>query len=272
MPALNPGAFDAVAQRYDEQFTDSRLGRLLRRRVWRILGDQFGAGSHILEIACGTGEDAVWLAQQGVTVTACDGSGAMVRAAREKASRAGVAHAVRVTQQSLQSLASDAASDLDGPFDGALSNFGGLNTIGDWREVGSSLARLLRPGARAVLVPMGPFCPWEFVWYAGHGQLSEALRRRRQPAKARIGAHVIPIWYPSVRRLRDDLKPWFRLLQVQSLGLWLPPSYLSHLVDRFPRAFSALERLEQATAVLSGGWGDHYIAVFARTALPAPGA
>ncbi|HSM55226.1 MAG TPA: class I SAM-dependent methyltransferase [Candidatus Sulfomarinibacteraceae bacterium] len=271
MPALNPGAFDAVARSYDEQFTHSRLGRTLRRRVWGVLGQQFQSGSHILEIACGTGEDAVWLAQQGVTVTACDGSRAMVRAAREKARAAGVTHAVRVHQKSLQSLAVGAPSSLHGPYDGLLSNFGGLNTIADWRPLGRSMAQAMRPGARAVLVPMGPYCPWEFAWFAGHGQFSKALRRQRQPAEARIGGDVIPIWYPSVRRLRADLRPWFRLLQVQSLGLWLPPSYLSQLVDRFPRAFSLLERLEQATAVRSGGWGDHYIAVFSRTSLPAPG-
>lgn len=264
MAISNPSAFDALAPAYDDSFTNSRLGRLLRARVWQVLAESFTAGDHILEIACGTGEDAVWLAQRGISVTACDGSQAMVQAARAKADAAGVSGAVHLHLESLQALSRATPRALEGPFDGLLSNFGGLNTIQEWHDLGQRLAPLLQPGALAVLVPMGPFCPWEIVWFAGHGELQEALRRYRQPAQARIGSDLIPIWYPSARRLRAALHPSFELVRVQSLGLWLPPSYLSHLVDRFPRFFNLLNRLERTTAPLSGGWGDHYIAVFRR--------
>ena len=67
-----PSAFDAFASTYDTDFTHTHLGQLLRQRVWRVLAQQFHAGQHILELTCGTGEDAVWLAQQGANVTATD--------------------------------------------------------------------------------------------------------------------------------------------------------------------------------------------------------
>jgi SAM-dependent methyltransferase len=44
----------------------------------------------VLEAGCGTGADAVWLAEQGFTVSGLDESAAAIRLARERAGRAGV--------------------------------------------------------------------------------------------------------------------------------------------------------------------------------------
>lgn len=252
-------AFDAVAGAYDDDFTGSILARLLRPRVWETLGQYFSTGQHVLELACGTGEDAVWLARRGLRVAATDGSAAMVEVARAKAGRAGVTGRVEAQQVSLQAIIEGHFSE---PFDGVFSNFGGLNTINQWRSLAQALAKIVRPGGKVVLVPMGPFCPWEIGWYLAHGQLRTAFRRFSTRASARIGETVIPIWYPSARRLRADFAPWFRHGGTTSLGLWLPPSYLDHFVNRRPDFFARLNQFEKATARLTTGWGDHYIIVF----------
>ena len=70
---------------------------------------------------------------------------------------------------------STAVADDRGPFDGALSNFGGLNCVDDLG------VRRLRPGlggaARgvALLCVMGPVVPWEWGWFL----LPRAGRARR---------------------------------------------------------------------------------------------
>jgi hypothetical protein len=87
-------AFDAFAADYDATFTHTALGQRLRRRVWRVLADYFQAGQTVLELACGTGEDAVWLAQRGLTVTATDGSAEMVRATAVKAQQNNLSHRI----------------------------------------------------------------------------------------------------------------------------------------------------------------------------------
>jgi SAM-dependent methyltransferase len=279
MVTSDSAAFDAFAGDYDTAFTHSRLGQLLRPRVWAKLAQFFAPGQHVLELACGTGEDALWLAQRGVRVTATDGSAEMVRVAQAKAGPAGVV----VKQLSLQQLLvgenplgeSEPGAGLRPsarkgikagfpPFDGAYSNFGGLNTINAWPILAARLAKLIKPGSALVLVPMGPFCPWEIGWYAGHGQLKTAFRRFRSSAPAKIGDKLIPIWYPSARRLQTAFRPWFDHLQTESLGLWLPPSYLDHFVNHWPSLFAYLDRFEQQTARLTGGWGDHYIIVLKR--------
>ncbi|MCO6449739.1 MAG: methyltransferase domain-containing protein [Caldilineales bacterium] len=270
-PQQDSAAFDAFAEGYDADFSDRILGRMLRRRVWDALAKVVRPGEHVLELNCGTGEDAVWLAQQGLRVTATDGSPEMLAVAAEKVRRAGLDDKVGFKSLDIGHWILDIEQDpnpqspIPNPlFDGALSNFGGLNVLSDWRPLAENLAAVLKPGGWAVLVPMGPVCPWEMLWHLAHGDASTASRRFRQPAHARIGDATIPIWYPSARRLRADFAPWFEHIRTESLGLWLPPSYLAHLVERHPRLFARLDRLERRTARLTRGWGDHYIMLFSR--------
>lgn len=268
MSGSHPAAFDAFAATYDRDFSETKLGRLLRRRVWRVLRDAFPPGSYVLEMACGTGLDAAWLARRRVRVTATDGAQAMVDATRRRIVSSGLEDMVNVRRQSLQELA-EVQWPATPPFDGAFSNFGGLNTLPTWSPLAYSLARAVRPSGKLVLVPMGPVCPWEIVWYMAHGQPQVAWRRIRQPATARIGDASIAVWYPRLKELKRAMAPWFEHRTTRSLGLWLPPSYLSHLVERHATIFRALDRLEQLTARLSGSWGDHYVACFERTSTPA---
>jgi SAM-dependent methyltransferase len=264
---MNPAAFDALATDYDAVFSHSALGRMLRQRVWRVLGDYFQAGQHLLDLACGTGEDAVWLAQQGIAVTAVDGSAKMVEKTAAKAQQASLSRLITPIHLSLQAFAdTPVVHNLlpKAPYDGALSNFGGLNTLAALRPLAAALAQLVRPGGFLVLVPMGPICPWEIGWHGWHGQWQTAVRRLRQPATARIGHELIPVWYPSPRRLRQAFAPWFTPGHLESLGLWLPPSYLAGYVERWPRIFAGLSRLERKMGQLSAGWGDHFIMVLRR--------
>lgn len=151
-------AFDALAADYDRQFTHSRIGTLMRQAVWRRLDLRFHPGQRVLELNCGTGEDAVHLGQRGVCVLATDRSPAMVERTRRKVAQAGLSTTVQVQQLALENLQA-----LDAPpFDGALSNFGGLNCVADLAGVGRALGARLRAGALAFLCVMGPLVPWEW--------------------------------------------------------------------------------------------------------------
>ena len=63
--------FDAIAEAYDDVFSNSAIGRAQRRAVWSEMDREFHAGQSVLEINCGTGIDALHLAQRGVSVDAC---------------------------------------------------------------------------------------------------------------------------------------------------------------------------------------------------------
>lgn len=58
--------FDDLAAGNDAAFTDSSIGREMRAIVWRRLDALFQPDMRILELNCGTGEDAGRLALRGV--------------------------------------------------------------------------------------------------------------------------------------------------------------------------------------------------------------
>ncbi|HWF07089.1 MAG TPA: methyltransferase domain-containing protein, partial [Bryobacteraceae bacterium] len=103
--------FDAIAARYDELWTNTAAGRSQRESVWREIDPLFFHGARVLDLGCGTGEDALHLTRAGIAVSAFDASPAMVRIARDRGVDA-------------QVLAIEDIGTLDGAWDGALSNFG----------------------------------------------------------------------------------------------------------------------------------------------------
>ena len=86
--------FDAVAERYDEAFTLSGIGRAQRRAVRNELAGKFQAGDRALEIGCGTGVDACFLAERGVRVVATDSSSQMVAVTARRVQQEGLGRLV----------------------------------------------------------------------------------------------------------------------------------------------------------------------------------
>ena len=266
--------FDGMAEGYDDSFTHSALGQLLREAVWARLDAAFAPGERVLELSCGTGEDAIHLARRGVRVLATDVSAGMLAVAQAKVAHAGLTDLVTVQHLDIASLSTQhsalstlprarrtqhsALSTQHSPFDGAFSNFGGLNCVADQAGVAAGLARRLRPGARALLCVMGPLVPWEWAWYGGRGELGRAVRRLRPGGVAWRGLRIS---YPSIGTLRSAYAPWFRCRRVSAVGALLPPSYAELWARARPRLLWALHRIErrfEATPPLP--WlADHYL-------------
>lgn len=244
-------AFDTLAADYDRTFTDTRLGQILRRKVWSTLDTVVRSGDSLLELNCGTGEDAVHLARRGVRVHATDSAPAMVEATRHKAHDADVSHLVDARVRAIEDLGS-----LDGTYDAVLSNFGGLNCVDGLDGVARNLARLVRTGGSVVLVIMGPAVPWEWAWFLARRQPAQAFRRFR-PASWR----GLTIRYPSPATVRRAFAADFRPTRCLPIGVALPPSYAESLMVARPRWLARLERAEQFAARVPGSaWlADHYL-------------
>ena len=291
-------AFDDMAGDYDAAFTQSAIGRLMRAAVWRRLDASFRPGDHVLELNCGTGADAVYLAQRGVHVLATDLSQAMLDMTVRKVTQAGAGDLVKVQRLDIGDLAAwgrslrleagdrrpetgdqrpqdgdaplprEPISDLQSPvssssFDGVLSNFGGLNCVADLAGAAQALARLLKPGGRALMCLMGPLAPWEWAWYLRRGQPQKAFRRLRRDGVAWRG---LTIRYPSIAAVRRAFAPAFALQRVSAIGALLPPSYVEPWAARHPRVLAWLNRVERR---LETAWplpwlADHYLIEFIR--------
>lgn len=237
MTARHP--FDALARDYDADFTTGVIGRCMRRAVHRRLEEAFGPGDRVLDLGCGTGEDAVWLARRGIAIVAVDRSAEMVAAARAKVERAGVGERIGVRQAAIEDVFGElpAAS-----FDGALSNFGALNCVADLGTVAAGLAAVLRPGAPAVLCVMGPWVPWEWLWYLVRGRPGTAFRRLRPGGAEWRG---MTVRYPSIGGLKRVFQPAFEVRRLSAVGALLPPSYAEGWAARNPRWIERLDRWER---------------------------
>lgn len=263
--SAQPQAFDGVAAGYDAAFTELPLGRWLRGMVWERLDRAFEPGQHVLELGCGTGEDAVHMAERGLHVTATDVSPGMLDVTSHKAASAGLADRVTVAPLDLTDFAAWTAQETD-PFDGVVSNFGPLNCVEDRQALTGQLAGLLRPGGRVVVVVMGPVCPWEIGWHLLHAQPRTAFRRFRSGVTATVGEGTLRVWYPSARRLEREFSPYFRTLELAGIGTLLPPSGMASMADRAPRLFNTLASIDRrAAGTLPWRWlNDHYLMMLER--------
>jgi len=256
-------AFDRVATSYDELFTRTAIGRAQRAQVWSRLLTAFHPGDRILELNCGTGEDARFLAQHGISVLACDASAAMIDVAAGYSVLTERARSIEYRQ-----LANEELFRLSPrvPFDGAFSNFSGLNCVADLQPVARNLASLVRPEARVLICLWSRVCLTETVWFLVRGETKKAFRRFLGKATARLGDSSIPISYPTIARVRKAFAPWFRLETRRAIGLFVPPSYVESWARSNTRAMSRLEKLDRTFAAwpILRDSGDHVLLEFVR--------
>jgi len=256
-------AFDRVADSYDELFTRTAIGRAQRAQVWTELLKVFHDGERILELNCGTGEDARFLAQNRRFVTACDASAGMITVAKSQPEiepGSGLIRYLQIANEELNCLPADAL------YDGVFSNFSGLNCISDWPSFAQSVASVVRPGGRVLICLWSRICLAEIVWFLLHGQFKKAFRRFAGKPTAKLGALTIQISYPSASRVERDFLPWFRLEKRKAVGLFVPPSYVEPWVQKNRKFLSQLEKLDSVFAKwpMLRDMGDHVLMEFVR--------
>ena len=137
--------FQEIAPQYAALWSNSARGRAQREQVWREIDGLFQPGDRILDLGCGTGDDAVHLMSRGVNVLGIDSAPGMLEIAR--------ARGVDARRMCIEEL-----SSLEGEFDGAISNFGALNCVADLGEISGALARLVGPQGKLALCVMSRFC------------------------------------------------------------------------------------------------------------------
>lgn len=241
-------AFDSLAATYDDLFTDTQIGRYLRTQVHRRLDLHFRSGTHVLELGCGTGEDALYLAKHGVHVTATDVSKGMLEIARAKMRGNPLMRVEWLDLRSLTPPPNPLPVHREGEwFDGVFSNFGALNCLDYWRPLAGWLAEKVKPGGIVAFGVMSPLCLWEIGWHGLHLDFRTATRRWRQSTTFQPDETTQPVSvrYPTIRRLTHDLAPWFRRVHVQPVGLFLPPSDAFRAIEKRPRLLKLLTQLEQ---------------------------
>jgi demethylmenaquinone methyltransferase/2-methoxy-6-polyprenyl-1,4-benzoquinol methylase len=184
--------FDAVARRYDLTNDLLSLGqdRLWRRAVVDAVAPE--AGEQILDLAAGTGESSLPLANTGARVVACDFSLGMLAVGS-------------VRRPELPFVAGDALAlpFADGSFDAVTISFGLRNTH-DPAAALAEMRRVTRPGGRVVVCEFShaTFPPFRVLYerYLMRALPLIADRVSSAPAAYRYLAESIQAW-----PLQDEL-------------------------------------------------------------------
>jgi len=261
-PGIAAGAvFDRLASTYDRTFTESLIGRAQRHAVWRQLLKTFKRNDNLLELNCGTGEDAFFLASQGISVFACDASQNMITRAEQRLAHISPAPPVVFCHLPTERLGELAPVQR---FDGVFSNFSGLNCIADLAPIALNLSALVKPGDPLLLCLSTRICLIELFYYLCRFNPAKAFRRVCGRSKAVIEGAPLTVFYPTLRQIRRAFTPHFRLRSHIGIGVAIPPSYLEPWVRRHPTSFRVLCALERflASVPVLRTTGDHVLLCF----------
>ncbi|MFQ5978865.1 MAG: class I SAM-dependent DNA methyltransferase [Candidatus Heimdallarchaeota archaeon] len=264
-------AFDKIAPSYDRAYSSKSnpLMGWLRQESLSLIQETFTPGNNLLEIGCGTGEEALFLADAGYHILATDISPLMIAKTRKKVQNAAMQKQITALTLSANLLHTLTPSES---FDGAYSSFGALNCEISLQRVAYGLKKVLRPKAPFICSVMARWCPFEIFWFLFHFQPRKAVRRLQspwKPANLRVGNRTtttVPVRYYSAKEIHSPFLKFFNIERTLSLPLLLPPPYLANLFIRFQRIFKKIEYIERK---MREQWpwrnmGDHIAIVLRR--------
>ncbi|WP_327735397.1 class I SAM-dependent methyltransferase [Streptomyces nojiriensis] len=166
-----------------EEFWDGRYGE--SHRIWSgeanaMLVHEVSAlaPGRALDLGCGEGADAVWLARRGWTVTGTDISGVALGRAAEHAAEAGVADRVSFARHDLTE------SFPEGEFDLVAACF--LHNYGDFPRdaVLRTAAAAVAPGGTLLVVGHAGWAPWQEDREEAHFPTPEEVLTQLEPVTA----------------------------------------------------------------------------------------
>ena len=223
-------AYDGIAAQYDTLVEEDHW---MRRVLWAHYAAVFPPGAHVLDVACGTGLDTLFLAERGLQVTGIDVSPQMITQLQAKAQQRGLGDRMTVHVEDVAALHTWPAAR----FDGIISAFAGLNTVHDLGAFAAAASRVLRPQGRMILHVLGPTDVWTQLGLIAWGQWHAARARwqRRQWTVVIASREVSHTLLVPAEMYGRFFAPYFRLRRTYALGFLWPqgasrwlPSPLAH--------------------------------------------
>lgn len=250
--------FDHIADRYDAGFSETVIGKKQRRLVWNYLMKVMNPEQEVLELNCGTGIDAEFLAKRCKSVLSTDISPEMVKYAQKNRANSNLAFCVLDANQMEPDL---------GKYDLIFSNFGGLNCLSpeQWTKLGKNINLTLKPGGQFIAVIMSRNCTWERLYFRYKGDKANRDRRRSSgPIMANAENVQVKTWYYSPQEIVNFMPMEFK--RTMPVGLFIPPSYLDPYFKGKKAVLKTLSAMESlsVSSFRSSDKADHYLIHFGK--------
>ena len=241
--------FNEVAETIDLVPIRNPINSWMRNVSRRAILETFPPGSNLFEIGCGSGADAVHLAEHGFRVAALDISDLMVKLTNERT----VAHNCAARVVAVRGRITDLVEDLMRlawfPFDGAYANFS-LAYEDSLRKVMEAAYLLLKPGAWFVFSLPNKLCVSHVVSALSRLHVSNAFNRLREPYWTEMRGQPIRVRLYTPGGMSRIVKGLFEVRAYVGVPVFMPPSSLydptfeglrrslehldNRLSDRFP--------------------------------------
>jgi ubiquinone/menaquinone biosynthesis C-methylase UbiE len=255
-------AFSKQSVIFDDLYGNDLIIQYKRERVRQHILQYAKPGNAMLEVNCGSGEDALFFAEKGFNVHATDISTGMLEVLKEKTSRSSYSKRISIEQCSFTSL--DQLKKT-GRYDFIYSNFGGLNCTGELSKVIAGVDGLLKPGGVVTFVIISPFCLWE-TFLLFKGRFRTAFRRffKKNGAPAKVEGVPFQCWYYTSSFVKKQMGKNYSMLSMEGLCSLVPPSYIEGFGEKYPRTFSFLRKCENhlKKSWPWKKWGDYFIISF----------
>ena len=245
--------FDQISKSYDNNFTQTIVGKRQRSNVWNYLRKTFSQGKplNVLELNCGTGEDALFLAQLGHHVLATDVSHSMLTQARNKVQNAGLENKLEFEVLDIRE-----PHNLNRQFDLIFSNFGGINCLNptSLKNLTSFISRHLGSGGHCILVIMPQNTLME-KWYRKSKGTAHVFEARKDPKglEVRVGKQTVTTFFHNANAIQNNFK---KFKTINTMGIGYIPSYFNN--SRFIKIFLRLDKVF-SWIKLSPNLSDHYL-------------
>ena len=234
-------AFNAQSQKFDEITTSNPMEVLFRGIVRKHVAQFVREGQFMLELNCGTGLDALYFAELGLHVHATDNADGMLEQLAEKIKRTSAGEKISYQKCSFNNLE---LINSDRKFDHVFSNFGGLNCAENIEETIKQLDAHVNHMGSVHFVMIAPICLWEIA-AVFKGRFIYAFRRfSKRGFKSKVEGHYFTTYYYSFSSVKKYFGNAYEVLQLRSLGCFLPPTYKEQFPAKRPALFKFLKILE----------------------------
>lgn len=244
---------DNIAESYDDILNKNRFSEILRPIFHKILMRNVQHGNNILDLGCGTGEDALFLAQKEVNVTGVDISPKMIEIARNKS-------AYKDFKKNLQFFCSDMESFLQkntNKFDAIISNFNAVNYVRNLKSFSASASTALNEDGKLIFTVLNKLSVSE-VFYnflrLNFKRSWKAVFKRKE-----LLITDLNIYFPGA--FGDFFKDQFRVKRITGIGIFIPPHNLTGMYNKLSFSMPFLIWLEKLIASVFPFYcfSDHYI-------------
>ncbi len=253
--AINIG-FGNLADEYDGLQLTNKSVRIMREKFYETIINTVKPKSYLLELNCGSGIDAHYLAAKGYRVLATDISDKMLRNAVSKEEKQGLEFR-KLSYTDLNQLCNE-------KFDAVISNLGGFNCIDDLSPVVCEIKTLLNPDGYLICTVMPHFSIWELALFF-KGEFKRSFRRlKKKGTMANIGEESVFVRYYSPSELKKILGEGFNLIQTKALRILSPPPPADYWYSKHPVITSLFDKLDNKIEMLYpvSFMCDNFISIF----------